>query len=130
MIDLFRKSVLAVFFLYIVYVYSASLWPYSAVAKEAYQWNGYGGIFVLDSLVNLIMILGNTLSFIGLLLLKDWGRRLMLGISVIYGLTIPLWGFVVVRPLENFLGYWVGTAAIVLLTISYTALSHEFQKDK
>lgn len=119
-----------VFALYIVYVLSPLLWPYSEEAKEAYRWRGQGGFIAEGDLITSLMIFGNALSFIGLLMLKDWGRRLMLGITVVYGLSIPLWGMFVGRPLEMFLGYWIGLAMIILLVTSYTVLSHEFEKDR
>ena len=130
MIDNYRKFVALNFILYLLYICSPLIWPYSDEVNEIYKWRGHGGSISDDSVINVLMISASLVSFFGLFFLKDWGRRLMLGITVLYCFSIPLWGFYVARPLEVFLSYWSGTCSVVLLVLSYTSLGKEFEKEK
>ncbi len=130
MIDLYKKLVLSVIGFYLLFLMSPYLWPLAPEQRDAYEWLGYGGSINPYGAIPYLFAAGFVLTLVGMYQLKEWGRRGLLALNLLYGLSLPLWGMQVARPLDTWFGYWVGGGMIVILTLAYTSLNSSFEKDE
>ncbi|MDH0894838.1 MULTISPECIES: hypothetical protein [unclassified Pseudomonas] len=117
----FKKVVVAVFLLYLVYILMPYAWHLMCSQEEldALSWNGYGGWVSFYGPIPYIITGVTLISLVGLHQLKRWGRTLFLIIVIISGLITPMFGLIVQGGFDSLISYFLVIGIGAIISMSY-----------
>jgi len=127
---LFQYIVITSLLLQVVlsFIFYASEYMYDEKELQLLSYHGANGFLNTAGVIPYIVFFGYIISSIGLLYFKKWALNLFLGITVISAL--PIWGIMVILPIENTLGYLLSLADGAIFAIAYlTSVSDDFKKN-